>query len=373
MSDLRIGFACMWSHDESMTWSGTPWHLRSALQRQVHVLDLGHHFGPEQHLLRAATARRTSGGNRSMWKYSRATRMLAGAGINRKVRSGAVDAVVMIQDIAPLDVPYYVYQDLSFDLLIRHIEAGNEGARLQFEGLDTSMLRRLRERQHDVYRRSAKVVAMSQWLADSLINDTGLPPEQVAVVAPGCNVPLIDVSDDVAPGPLSVLFVGREFDRKGGDLLVDAVALLRSRGHDVRVTIIGPPSWPRSTRQVDGVRYLGEVPYRVVADEMARHHLFALPSVFEPFGLAYAEAMACGLPIVGPNQFAVPEIVDHPDDGRLIDLNVEELADAILDIGSREMDGGRRTARAERARTRFNWDRSAGEFVNFFEAKEDRS
>ncbi len=121
------------------------------------------------------------------------------------------------------------------------------------------------------------------------------------------------------------------------------------------------------------MRYLGEVPYRVVADEMARHHLFALPSVFEPFGLAYAEAMACGLPIVGPNQFAVPEIVDHPDDGRLIGLNVEELAEAILDIGSREMDGGRRTARAERARTRFNWDRSAGEFVNFFEAKEDRS
>jgi glycosyltransferase involved in cell wall biosynthesis len=74
----------------------------------------------------------------------------------------------------------------------------------------------------------------------------------------------------------------------------------------------------------------------------------ALAARNEAFGLVLVEALACGTPVVGPNDGGVPEIVDRPEIGRLFQGGEEELARALLE--ALELAGDEGTAAACRAR-----------------------
>jgi glycosyltransferase involved in cell wall biosynthesis len=99
---------------------------------------------------------------------------------------------------------------------------------------------------------------------------------------------------------------------------------------------------------LDGVRFLGHVPY----DELPRYYsgcdVFLAPSLYEPFGMVYLEAMACGKAAVGCDAGGVPEIIQHGQTGILVPPgDVESLAAAL---GTLVEHPERRQAIGERAR-----------------------
>ena len=234
MTTTRLGFACHWERPAPPTWSHTPWHLRAALQARQEVIDLGVQLpAGVRHSLRALHARRRGRRWRSTWRQARATDMI----VARTLRSaqGRCDVVLQVGDLTSFDRPFLVYQDLSYDLLLRL--SGNPGMRDQFAALTGRTVAQRRRRQHGIYERAATVLAMSRWFADSLVADSGLPDEQVAVVNPGANaVPSSEeldavVADAPRDGPKRLLFIGRDFHRKGGDQVVEAVRQLRRSSH----------------------------------------------------------------------------------------------------------------------------------------------
>ena len=61
--------------------------------------------------------------------------------------------------------------------------------------------------------------------------------------------------------------------------------------------------------------------------------MFALPTLREPFGIAFLDAMACGVPCVGTAIEAVPEIIEHEDSGLLVPPGDDyALSEAILGL-----------------------------------------
>ncbi len=135
----------------------------------------------------------------------------------------------------------------------------------------------------------------------------------------------------------TVLSVARMYPRKRlGDLL-RAAARLRTRIPDVHVRIVGAgpeaPALRALHRELDlggTVTFLGEIARQALAVEYVGADCFCLPSVQEGFGIAYAEAMAAGLPVVACRAAAVPEIVEDGRTGLLVGpRNPEELAMAI--------------------------------------------
>ena len=135
----------------------------------------------------------------------------------------------------------------------------------------------------------------------------------------------------------TVLSVARMYPRKRlGDLLRAAVRL-RTRIPDVRVRIVGAgpeaPALRALHRELDlggTVTFVGEIARQALAVEYVGADCFCLPSVQEGFGIAYAEAMAAGLPVVACRAAAVPEIVEDGRTGLLVGpRNPEELAMAI--------------------------------------------
>jgi glycosyltransferase involved in cell wall biosynthesis len=270
---------------------------------------------------------------------------------------------VEIQDLAPAPVPFFLFQDVSFDALLHLRETTNLPL---FRKLSEDALRRRRERQVGMYERAAGVLVTSRWMARSLTEVSGLPAEKVHVVYPGISAHDPGETLPVRTGPRRrLLFVGREFTRKGGDLVVAALSILR-RDVDplITLTVAGPPAWPLPGEVPPGVDFLGDRPLGEVARLYDSHDLFVVPSRLEPFGIVFAEATARGLPCVARNAYAMPEIIQTGRTGALVDGDDPA---ALADVIARTLadDGLYEACRAGAAGVaeRFSWDRAGRDAV----------
>jgi glycosyltransferase involved in cell wall biosynthesis len=162
-----------------------------------------------------------------------------------------------------------------------------------------------------------------------VVTDYGIPAERVTAVGGGVNF-------DPLPYPIygrerpahKILWIGLDFERKGGDILIEAFQRVRERFLDAELIMVGA----RSSVEVPGVTYAGIVTSR---DELAKFYLdatiFCLPARHEPYGLVVQEAMAFGLPCIATRVGALDEIIDDAVTGRIVAAeNVDELADELL-------------------------------------------
>jgi glycosyltransferase involved in cell wall biosynthesis len=130
-----------------------------------------------------------------------------------------------------------------------------------------------------------------------------------------------------------IAFTGRADDpRKNIGLLLTAFARLRERQPDALLRLIGRPP---AGRVSPGVEAVGEVPD--VAAELRHAGIFVMPSRQEGFGIAVAEALATGLPVVTTPCGGPEELVRNSNGGCILtSFDPDELADALetLDAGS---------------------------------------
>ncbi|MBV8985852.1 MAG: glycosyltransferase family 4 protein [Acidimicrobiia bacterium] len=323
---VRVGFACSWWNPRATTWSLIPGSLSDALRRQPIEL-VGIDAQPPVagkvalRLLHAPSA--------TPWKYGRLNRALTERRIRRKARRGHCDVVVSnADDDMPAGVPTFVYQDMNFDVAVAYLDKP-EGRFLSVIPTTPEVLRRLAAGQRQNYDDLAGIFVFGAWFRDWLVDRQGLPPSRVHIVGAGVHHVPDDVDAPARRGRL--LFLGGDFERKGGDQVVAAAELLRSRGHDVSLTVAGPARWPLSTPPPSWVRFTGYVSAGAAAALWAEHDLLVLPSRFEAYGMVFSEALAAGRPCIGRNVFAMPELIG--DGGRLVspDAGAEEVAVAISD------------------------------------------
>lgn len=235
-----------------------------------------------------------------------------------------------------LPVPTYLYQDLGYAFLRAHANgAGDRMADLR--PFAAARLADLAAQELDSYAACAGVFTMSGWFARWLIDVVGLPAEKVHAVGGGMNaVPVCRRRAELGHLPRRLLFVGKDFFRKGGDLVVDAVASLRGSGSgDYRLTVVGPTKWPLRSGPPDWVDFRGSLRPSAVGRLWADHNVFVLPSWFEAYGLTFLEARAAGLPCVGRRAFAMPELV--PDGAGILVAEqggAEAIAEGIHTVTS---------------------------------------
>jgi glycosyltransferase involved in cell wall biosynthesis len=198
---------------------------------------------------------------------------------------------------------------------------------------------------------SKAVVVWSTWVKESLIQDYGVPAEKVRVIPPGVDLGLWNAPDrsSVSTGLPRILFVGGDFERKGGTLLLDWFRQAgRGRCELDLVTRAPIESEPgvRVHRTVNGnspeARQL-----------FTNADLFVLPSLGECFGIASVEAMAAGLPVIATRVGGSGDIVEHGETGLLIKPNStlalgQALSVLVEDGAKRRAMGLRGRLRAER-------------------------
>jgi glycosyltransferase involved in cell wall biosynthesis len=227
--------------------------------------------------------------------------------------------------------------------------------------------------ERQLYGKIALIFPMSRWLSDSFITENGVDPRNVFPVGAGINLPRIRDTESKAFDSPRILFVGKDFERKGGPVLLEAFSLVRREIPGAELTIVGPELNDLPT----GVRCLGSLSKSVPADlerlldSYEEASVFVMPSLYEPFGIAFAEAMAHRLPCVGTDICAIPEIISAGDTGYLVPPgDPTTLAQRLLDL-LKEPDRCRAFGEAgfEKYLAKYTWDAVAQGICEVIESR----
>ncbi len=150
----------------------------------------------------------------------------------------------------------------------------------------------------------------------SLVEQYHLPPARVVCAYCGSNAPLGRDASEYGRhyGDKNVLFVGVNWERKGGPQLLGAFLRVLGKHPSATLTVVGcSPDVVHPN-----VRVLGKIPLPRVDEELARASVFCMPTTQEPFGVVFVEAMHRRLPIVATNIGALPDMVESGVNGFLV-------------------------------------------------------
>jgi glycosyltransferase involved in cell wall biosynthesis len=216
--------------------------------------------------------------------------------------------------------------------------------------------------------------AWSRWAKQSAITDYGVPAQKIVVNPPGVNL------DFWKPGPLPtteagcplrILFVGGDFRRKGGQLLLDWHKTQRPEQCELHVVTREP------VETQPGLFIYHDMQPNTdrLLQLYLQSDLFVLPSLGECFGIATVEAMATGLPVIASDVGGTADIIEPGRNGYIVKGgNLADLAAAINAILSNpNLRASMRTQSRQIAEELFNVETNARQTLSYLKQIANRS
>jgi glycosyltransferase involved in cell wall biosynthesis len=207
------------------------------------------------------------------------------------------------------------------------------------------------------------VLAPSEFVREESIK-LGCDPNKIRLVPYG--IPPEWIITEAKTIKRRVLFVGTVGLRKGSHYLAEACRILRKKGANISVQVIGPVSRETASSPLfEGPEYLGQIPRSLIKQKFQEADVFVLPTLAEGSGLAHLEALACGVPVITtPN---CGSVVRDGIEGFIIAIrDPENLAERIFQIVS---DRALRDQLSQAARLRasqFTWDTYKANLISAF-------
>lgn len=172
-----------------------------------------------------------------------------------------------------------------------------------WSGYDQESIKKAEEMESKAANLCAINIRSSQWAIDSVIRDCKADPSTCFVLEFGANIDKKDIVP-VEPyngGQFNILFSGVDWERKGGDIAVETVRLLREMNIDAHLIVAGPKTMPiKNCEQfVEFVGFLDkndEGDYKRYVELFRRSNIFLLPTKAECSAIVFCEAAAFGLP-----------------------------------------------------------------------------
>ncbi|MFH0796618.1 MAG: glycosyltransferase family 1 protein [Candidatus Omnitrophota bacterium] len=233
-------------------------------------------------------------------------------------------------------------------------------------------------------RKAKKVITVSEFSRKEILFFYRLKPEKVEVIYNGISKKFVPVSAEKRAAVLGkygitkpyVFSVASLHPRKNFSRLILAFVSLCSHreGFDYNLVLGGRNLWlyeeilakARHSRYKDRIIFTGYLPDEDLSALYSFAEVFVYPSLYEGFGFAPMEAMACGCPVVTSNISALPEVTGGA--AILVDpQDVDAIAKGILDvITNPELKKGMRERSLDRAQ-KFTWADSAEKALQVYE------
>jgi glycosyltransferase involved in cell wall biosynthesis len=380
-SRLRIGFVTIHAAEDRSAYSGSAYAMRQAFcaHPEVSLTDIGGLATFLYPLWRAKQAVYWFGFGKRYWMNRQP------AVLDRYARQAAAKAA----DAGPLDllfspssiplaryagpIPTAFWSDATFDCLADFYPEASDfapetvaaGHRMEAESL----------------RRCSLAVYSSAWAMESAATVYGAPRSKLKAVPYGANIEPQTGPPDAESliggrlhHPWRMLFIGSHWQRKGGDLAVEAAGELVRRGYRVALDVVGcePP------RPVPGfVTPHGFLDKRLPASrdrlaELFREaHLLILPTRADCVPMVIAEAYAHGLPVAVTDVGGVASVVEDGVTGRLLPLAADATAWATAVasmLASRDHYRSMALAALACFRRSLNWPAAVDRVVNLLKA-----
>jgi glycosyltransferase involved in cell wall biosynthesis len=202
--------------------------------------------------------------------------------------------------------------------------------------------------ERNAFRRARHIILLNRYLANTFGHLLG--HAKLHFVDNPIDDRFFDLPDNSQPG--EILFIGMILERKGLMHLVDAASILKSRGAQFAVKVVGPVRDHEYLGRVksrvaerglqDRFDFIGMVTEDEVAERFSRCSMVVLPSFEETAPMAISQAQAAGKPVVATSVGGIPEMIEEGTTGHMVPFgDPQALADAI----------GRLLADPEKAKT----------------------
>ncbi len=233
---------------------------------------------------------------------------------------------------------------------------------------------------------ASTLIYSSKWAADSAVNDYGCPPNKLHVVPFGANIDAAPDEDTVQQAirqrrqknVCRLLFVGKDWERKGGDIALETVRALKKMNIPAEITILGcePPDTIADTQVTVNPGLNKNIP-----EEAARFSqlfleadFFLLPTRADCFGIVFAEASAFGVPSITTDTGGVRGVINEGVNGFALPVEASGTDYAACIAGIYE-DADRYKNLARSSREHFNstlnWDAWGKTVTNLLSERQD--
>ncbi len=210
-------------------------------------------------------------------------------------------------DLEAINIPYVTYNDYTMILSNK------------YEPWDAIFSEKAKfiKLERELYNNASCIFTTSENTRQSLIKDYGI--DEIKVINVGYGVTLEegeyrkkDYCSNI------ILFVGLDFERKGGQYLLEAFKKVKQYIPNAKLIIVGPKKQLININQL-GVEILGKIRDKdMLRDLYQKASIFVMPTLCEPFGLVFLEAMVNKLACIGTNIDAMPEIIEDGKTGFLV-------------------------------------------------------
>lgn len=221
-----------------------------------------------------------------------------------------------------------------------------------------------------VFEIASKIVYSSDFMANRARKEFADVFQQhgnkIEVVPFGLNMDIVpEQSQRTPPGPdtpIELLFVGKNWNRKGGPIAVEAVDELVARGLKARLTVVGCKPDGHHSTNVQVIPYINKnIPAQSdkYLELLHRSHFLLLPTHADCTPMVVAEANAFNIPVIASDVGGISSLVDHGVSGYLVPAEATGAAYADI-ISDALQDPGLYPQLAQAARktyeNRLNWD-----------------
>ena len=257
---------------------------------------------------------------------------LASKKLQKTLKNSDADVIfapTTIADIAFLktDKPIIYLNDATFDQLLNYY-----GGMSGFGWLSkktTVFIEKLALQKSDF------LIFSSNWAAKHAEDFYQIPKDKIEVIKFGSNTTAPDkiVEKDYS-GEITFLFLGVEWERKGGQIALDAIKILRDRNYPVKLQVVGciPP--------VEEAEAMNVIPFlnknnpeeaRQIFNFLQNSHFMFMPTRADCTPISFCEAASYGLPVISTDTGGVAAVVEPGETGILLPLNAsaEQYADEI--------------------------------------------
>jgi len=375
---LKIGFLTALDPGNRQAWSGIIHYLAKSLAKHAGEVVF---LGPAQ-----------TGRERRLHHWDRCCRYYFGKGylashsvylsagyaevFHDRLKKNPVDVIfapVASTEIALLrtSIPIVYMSDATFAVM--HGYYNDFSNLLSISKVEANFIERL------AVRKSSKLIYPSHWAANSAMNDYGATADKTHIIPMGANFDEVPTDAQIADKQLTrdvrLLFVGIDWERKGGSVAFETLRALERLNISASLTVVGcvPPAeffHPRLTV----VPFLDKNNPRhrqQLFDIYLNSEIFILPTRAECSAIVFCEAAAFGLPSFGSETGGVPCVITNHRTGRLFPLDATgtDYAHAIAALWRDPLLLAEMVAASrEHFKSRLNWDAWGKQAANVIHA-----
>jgi len=235
------------------------------------------------------------------------------------------------------DAPIVIYADATFAGLIELY--------YQYVSIDRDYLDKGHALEKEALDKCALAIFASDWAAETATKFYGTSPSKIRVIPFGANLQKqrseTEILSAIERRPIDLcrlLFVGVDWERKGGDIAVAVADKLNERGIKTELTVVG--CLPPKTRVNDHIKIQGFISKqskdgRERLDQLyLENHFLILPTRAECFGVVFCEASSFGVPSISCATGGVPTAVRNGRNGQLfaLDAEVDQYVEYIANL-----------------------------------------